>query len=223
MVGPLYSTLALLIISASAQSAAMDPFLLFNQTGSLPTGCVDGYMPGSDTVLYTIPYTYTQAMSIIGSFRNITWSGSPYNTVTLNATDNTVGTARTYDISGAHVVETIIAYSKPATGPYCEVHTLNPITIAAANVSFYGDYDGTTATPVCNGLATAFNFTISFCATNVTTAGPLLHSIHMTDAVTVGTFSWWAEFQYLCSAEVEYGWCVCDAEFDAGSFYKGGG
>ena len=188
MAGLLFSALVLLIASVSAQSMSMDPFLIFNQTGNLPAGCVDGYMPGTDTMLYTIPYTYTQAMSVIGSFRNITWSGSPYDTVTLNGTDNTVGTARTYDISGAHVVETIITYSKPAMGPYNEVHTLNPITIAAANVSFYGDYDGTTATPICNGSATAFNFTINFCATNATVAAQLLHSIHMTDAMTVGTF-----------------------------------
>lgn len=62
-------------------------------------------------------------MSIIGSYKNLTWSGNPDDTVTLNGTDNTVGTARTYDLAGAHVIETILEYSKPAApGPYNEVH-----------------------------------------------------------------------------------------------------
>ena len=51
-------------------------------------------------------YTYQQVMSIIGSFRNITWSGSPYDSVTLNGTDNTVGTARTYNIDGEMLDQT---------------------------------------------------------------------------------------------------------------------
>lgn len=74
--------------------------VLAQNNASTANGCNDGYFPGTDTVIYTTPYTYQQVMSIIGSFRNITWSGSPYDTVTLNGTDNTVGTARTYDIDG---------------------------------------------------------------------------------------------------------------------------
>ena len=155
---------------------------------STANGCNDGYYPGTDTVIFTTPYTYSQVMSIIGSFRNITWSGSPYDSVTLNGTDNTVGTARTYNIDGAHVVETITLYSKPPNGPYDEVHVLSPITIPSANVSFYGDYDGTTVVETCNGLASTFNFTIDFCASNATLAAEVLHMIHLTDAQTVGVF-----------------------------------
>ena len=83
---------------------------------STANSCNDGLFPGTDTVIYTTPYTYSQVMSIIGSFQNLTWSGSPEGSVTLNGTDNTVGTARTYDIAGAHVVETITVYSKPPMG-----------------------------------------------------------------------------------------------------------
>ena len=126
------------IIQAAAQGGSSSPFSIFNQTGRLPDGCVDGYEAGTDTVLFTVPYTYQQVLSIIGSYQNITWSGSPPNTVTLNGTDNTIGTARTYDIAGAHVIETITVYEKPASGPYEEIHTLAPLTIPAANVSFYG-------------------------------------------------------------------------------------
>ena len=126
------------IIHAAAQGGSSSPFSIFNQTGRLPDGCVDGYEAGTDTVLFTVPYTYQQVLSIIGSYQNITWSGSPSNTVTLNGTDNTIGTARTYDIAGAHVIETITVYEKPASGPYEEIHTLAPLTIPAANVSFYG-------------------------------------------------------------------------------------
>ena len=155
---------------------------------SSPNGCNDGFYPGTDTVIFTVPYTYAQVMSIIGDYQNLTWSGSPAGSVTLNGTDNTVGTARTYDIAGAHVVETITTYSKPPNGPYEEIHVLALLTIPSANVSFYGDYDGTTVTPICNGAASTFNFTINFCASNATLAGSVLHMIHLTDAQTVGVF-----------------------------------
>lgn len=108
--------------------------------------------------------------------------------LTLNGTDSTVGTARTYDIAGAHVVETITTYSKPPNGPYREIHTLELLTIPSADVSFYGDYDGTTVTPVCNGAASTFNFAINFCASNATVAAAILHMLHLTDAQTVGVF-----------------------------------
>jgi hypothetical protein len=155
---------------------------------SAVNGCKGGFYPGTDTVIFTVPYTYAQVMSIIGDYQNLTWSGSPAGSVTLNGTDNTVGTARTYDIAGAHVVETITTYSKPPNGPYEEIHTLELLTIPSADVSFYGDYDGTTVTPVCNGAANTFNFTINFCASNATVAAAILHMLHLTDAQTVGVF-----------------------------------
>ncbi|SLM35413.1 hypothetical protein LPUS_04674 [Lasallia pustulata] len=155
---------------------------------STANGCDDGYYPGTDTVIYTVPYTYQQVMSVIGDYQNLTWSGSPGDSVTLNGIDNTVGTARTYDISGAHVIETITEYSKPPNGPYVEVHVLAPLTLPSLNVSFYGDFDGTIVTPICNGAASTFNFTINFCGTNATVAAQALHQIHLTDAQTVGVF-----------------------------------
>ena len=95
-------SLSLAIIGAAAQ----DPLATFNQTGRLPAGCVDGYTAGTDTVVFTVSYIYTQVLSIIGDYQNLTWSGNPLNTGTLNGTDNMVGTARTYDTAGAHVIET---------------------------------------------------------------------------------------------------------------------
>lgn len=74
--------------------------VLAQNNASTANGCDDGFFPGTDTVIFTTPYSYQQVMSIIGDYKNITWSGSPYDTVTLNGTDNTVGTARTYDIDG---------------------------------------------------------------------------------------------------------------------------
>ena len=127
-------------------------------------------------------------MSIIGSFKNLTWSGNPDNTVTLNGTDITVGTSRTYDIVGAHVIETITVYRKPPNGPHYEVHDLALLTIPSYNLSFYGDYDATNVTKVCGARASEFNFTIHFCATNATLAAVVLHQIHLTDAQTVGVF-----------------------------------
>lgn len=179
-------SLSLAVLGTAAQDSS--PFSIFNQTGRLPDGCVDGYSSGSDTVLYTIPYTYPEVLSIIGSYKNLTWSGNPDDTVTLNGTNNKVGTARFYEASGARIVETLTVYDKPADGPYKEVHTLAPFSIPTYHVSIYADYESTIATPICNGAATAFNYTIDFCATNVSTATAILHMLHVTDAQTVGVF-----------------------------------
>lgn len=164
--------------------------------GSIPAGgsngCAEGYSPGTDTVLFTVPYTYAQVLSIIGNYTNLTWSGSPDNSVTTNVTtalsNNTwgPGDARTYDIDGGHLIETITVYEKPANGPYIEIHTLAPLSIA--NVSVYSDYDAQNWTSICGGKATTANFTINFCATNVTAATAILHGAHLGDATTVGTF-----------------------------------
>lgn len=69
-------------VGVSAQGT-LSPFSTYNQTGRLPAGCVDGYSAGTDTVLYSVPYPYAQVMSIIGSFKNLTWSGNPDNTVMI--------------------------------------------------------------------------------------------------------------------------------------------
>ncbi|TKA75047.1 hypothetical protein B0A55_06004 [Friedmanniomyces simplex] len=192
------TTLSITAVLATAAGALAENITIPATNGSLPAaganGCAPGYYPGSDTVLFTVPYTYQQVLSIIGNYTNLTWSGSPPNSVTTNnsqaltTNDWTPGTARFYDISGAHVIETITTYSKPATGPYVEIHTLAPLTVAAANVSFYSDFDGQVWKPICNGQATWSNFTINYCATNATTAGQVLHMLHSTDAMTVGTF-----------------------------------
>lgn len=41
---------------------------------------------------------------------------------------------------------------------------------------------------MCGGRASAFNFTILFCASNASLAASVLHGIHLQDAVTVGVF-----------------------------------
>lgn len=150
-------------------------------------------------------------MSVIGSYRNLTWSGSPPSTVHLNGTDNTPGTARTYLFGGATLVESkriihcydvttqssrILAklsfsainhYSKPpAPGPYVEIHTTAMTHYPSLNLSAYIPWDGTVVTSVCDGRASQFNFTASFCANNVSTAAAVLHEAHISDAITVG-------------------------------------
>jgi hypothetical protein len=96
--------------------------------------------------------------------------------------------------SGALVIERILNYSKPVSGPYVEVHTLAPLTIPAANLSFYSDYDYTSVTSICDGRASTFNLTAPLCATNATLAASVLHGIHLTDAQTVGVFLGGANF-----------------------------
>ncbi|KAL8842940.1 MAG: hypothetical protein Q9170_000345 [Blastenia crenularia] len=60
-----------LALSANAQ-AGPEAFQIYNSTGRLPNGCVDGYSAGHDEVLYNVPYTYNQVLSIIGSFADHT-------------------------------------------------------------------------------------------------------------------------------------------------------
>ncbi|KAK5716110.1 hypothetical protein LTR15_009935 [Elasticomyces elasticus] len=212
------ATLQLTAVLATTATVLAQNVTIPATDGSLPAGgsngCAAGYYPGIDTVLFTVPYTYQQVMSIVGNYTNrkhttkhdlyfsghnltteiVTWSGSPDNSVTTNnsqalaTNDWTPGTARTYDVAGAHVIETITEYSKPINGPYVEVHTLAPLSIPTANVSFYSDFDSQVWKPICDGKATWSNFTITFCATNATTAQQVLHMLHSTDAMTVGTF-----------------------------------
>lgn len=184
---------SLLSVGSSAQNVTIPA-----TDGSLPAagsnGCAPGYYPGVDTVIYTVPYTYKQVLSIIGNYTNLTWSGSPANSVTTNNTaalssnDWTPGTARTYDLDGAHVIETITTYSKPADGPYVEIHTLAPLRVPSLSVDLYAAFDGQVWAPVCGGKATWTNFTAVFCATNATVGKALFHELHSTDAITVGKF-----------------------------------
>lgn len=62
------------------------------------------------------------------------------------------------------------------------------LTVPSANVSLYAGYDGTSVVSTCDGKASTFNFTAVFCATNVTVAAGLLHTLHSGDAQTVGVF-----------------------------------
>ncbi|MCJ1299618.1 hypothetical protein MMC08_002410 [Hypocenomyce scalaris] len=170
------------LISAVLFAAASGA--LAQNNASTPNGCNAGFYPGADTVLYNVAYTFSQVLSIIGDFQNITWNGVPYNSVTLNGTDNTVGTARTYEADGALVTETLTVFEKPAAGPFVEVTAFSTTTIA--NTSFYSDFNSIVVTPICGGAAATFNFTVDFCADNSVMAAAFFHMVHLSDAVDVG-------------------------------------
>ncbi|KAI4259376.1 MAG: hypothetical protein LQ352_000785 [Teloschistes flavicans] len=57
-----------LLLSSTYAQAGPEAFAIFNSTGGLPDGCINGYTAGHDEYLYTVPYTYDQVLSIIGSF-----------------------------------------------------------------------------------------------------------------------------------------------------------
>lgn len=59
--------LAVFIPLVKAQ-AGPEAFSIYNSTGRLPDGCVDGYTAGRDEYVYVVPYTYAQVLSVIGSF-----------------------------------------------------------------------------------------------------------------------------------------------------------
>lgn len=167
-------------ILTTALQAGSSAFTVFNSTGRLPNGCIDDYSAARDEVLYTVPYTYPQVLSIIGSFANITWNGN--NATTLNGTDNTVGTARSYEYLGIPLTQTIKTYQKPVNGPYFEDHTIAPSYNPATNISLYASTDALTATPVCGDTAVALNFTVDFCSTDVSAAGEIFRSLHLLHA-----------------------------------------
>lgn len=84
-------------------SAAQNIYTFNNNTIEVPSVCDAGYNYGYDEVLLTIPYTYSEVMGVVGNYGSIAWTGT--NATSLNGTDNTVGTARTYNFGGAVVTE----------------------------------------------------------------------------------------------------------------------
>lgn len=150
------------------------------------SSCNAGLYPGTNTVIYTVPYTYPQVLSIIADFRNITWNNIPYDAVSLNGTDNTIGTARTYTTQGATATETILVYEKPAAGPYVLVTAFAPSNVE--NTSSYGNFNSVIATPVCGGAACTLNFTTDFCSTDVAEAATYFQTVHTADAINVVLF-----------------------------------
>ncbi|KAK4629574.1 hypothetical protein CLAFUW4_08451 [Fulvia fulva] len=166
-------------------SFAVAATLAAAQDVTVSTTCGD-YTAGSDEVLYTVPYTYEEVIPIIENFGNLTYAGVPDGSVSLNGSDNTVGTARTYELAGMKAVETLLNYSNPAApGPYFENHNFANATVGDASV--YIPTDATSLTSVCDGKASMMNFTAHFCATNATFAAATLHMIHLGWAANVGT------------------------------------
>lgn len=114
----------------------------------------------------------------------LAWLTRGQDTVTLNGTDNTPGTARSYLLQGIPTTETLMMYEKPTTGPYQEVHNTALVNFGA--IGAYIMYDGTHVTPTCGGQASVFNMTASFCSNAPAQAEALLHQVHLADILNVG-------------------------------------
>lgn len=157
------------------------------QNVSVPATCIDGFFPGSDEVIYHLPYTYNEVLAVIADFGDLTWSGNPPSTVHLNGTDNRVGTARSYSLQGISTVETLTQYHiPPCPGPYREVHNTAEVNYEAVGIRAYMMYDGEELTTDCLGKASVLNMTTHFCSNKPEMAAQLLHQVHMADAVNVG-------------------------------------
>lgn len=167
---------------------------------TVPASCTDGFTPGSSTALLTVPYSPQAVIGIVGDFQNLTWSGNAPSTVTLNGTDNTVGTARQYSLNGLNVVETLFQYYKPAlncqgyplqpdpsVGPsdlsYAEAHNTAQIDFNGNNV--YIPFDGISVTVSCQGKASTLNYTANFCANDAGSAQTQLDTLHAQDLQNV--------------------------------------
>ncbi|PIA92892.1 hypothetical protein CB0940_03851 [Cercospora beticola] len=195
--------LAPLSYSALGQYLAPAGFTIPATNGSLPSpagdgnACAEGFFPGRDETIVTIPYTYAQVIGVVGNFTNLVWAGSPPDSVSTNASASTLsdnnwqpGDARFYELQGATVIESLVTYSRPAVdGPYVEVHTLAPLGITlpgGVNISSYADFDGQVWEGVCDGRAVQANFTTVFCATDATVAGAAFKAIHGESVLEVG-------------------------------------
>lgn len=97
------NAIAALSASLVAGASAQNIYTFNNNTIEVPSACDAGYNYGYDEVLLTIPYTYAEVMGVVGNYGSIAWTGT--NATSLNGTDNTVGTARTYNFGGAVVTE----------------------------------------------------------------------------------------------------------------------
>ncbi|KAI4201898.1 MAG: hypothetical protein LQ350_002945 [Teloschistes chrysophthalmus] len=72
---------------------------------------------------------------------------------------------------------------------HLEDHTLAPAYNPTADLSIYAAVDTFSITPICPGsTASALNFTIDFCSTNLSAAQAILHDSHVFDAVTLQEF-----------------------------------
>ncbi len=89
----------------------LSSFLLILPAASTPTGlaCPAGFYPGTDTVIQAIPYPYQAALGIIQSFKNLTWSGTPDDKVSLDGPNNVPGTTRTYELLGVTIKEYVLS------------------------------------------------------------------------------------------------------------------
>lgn len=160
--------------------------VLAQDKSNTPSVCNAGFYPGTNTITYTVPYTYPQVLSLIGDFRNITWNSIPYDTVSLNGTDNTIGTARSFQAAGVTATETLVVLEKPAAGPFHEVSAVSAFDLG--NTTIYSDFNSIVATPVCGGAACSVNFTVDFCATDAARAADFFRKVHSVDVVNVGLF-----------------------------------
>ena len=167
---------------------------------SVPSQCTAGFTAGSDTVLLTVPYPPAAVLDVVADFQNLTWSGNPPSTVTLNGTDNQPGTAREYSLDGLTVVETLLQYYRPPlscrgfpnTPPpppfpfdttYVEAHNTAQVDYDGNNV--YLPFDGLSARSTCRGNATVLNYTTQFCANDAPSAQSQLHTVHTQDLQNV--------------------------------------
>lgn len=148
--------------------------------------CTAGFYAGTDTIIYTVPYTYPQVLSVIGDFRNITWNNIPDDAVSLNGIDNTIGTARSFKAAGVTATETLVVFAKPAAGPFVEVNAVSPFNLG--NTTIYSNLNSIVATPVCGGAACTLNITVDFCTTDTAQAADFFHMVHLTDVLNVGLF-----------------------------------
>lgn len=108
--------------------------------------------------------------------------------VTTTGAPNQPGQKRSYTLLGANIKETLITLQNPPGGTFVEVHSLAPATVPSLNITASASFDGMTATPTCNGKASAMNLTTIFCATDATTAAGVFHQIHSNAVTTIGQF-----------------------------------
>jgi hypothetical protein len=162
--------------------SSMKFILLFSfLTSTAALNCSAGLNASSNLATQTLPATLAQVLTIVGSFFNSSWYENPGN-LTIGP-DNTAGSMRTFlGFMTPNVYnETLLVYILNAT--FFEQSWMGPGSYGTY-VSFLGFVLGSyvetlTVQSTCSGSAVIVNFGSQFCATNLSTATPMLLGNHV--------------------------------------------
>jgi hypothetical protein len=152
--------------------------LLSCVTSIAALNCSAGMNSGTSLATQTIPATFPQFLSIVGSFFNSSWYKNPGN-LTVGP-DNQVGSIRTFVLGTMVYNDTLLMYNLN-TSFFQQVWQgpgNNGISINLGSFVLGSYVEHLSGQSTCKGSAVIVNFGSDFCAANLSTATPILNSLH---------------------------------------------